>query len=454
MAAAPETRYVVGTEGHHLAYQVVGDGGRDLLFVAEGRTPVDLIWDDPLAARGLRRLGEIGRLILCDLRGFGSSDAVPWRDLPALQAWTDDILAVLDGVHSERATLVANSEFCLPSMLFAATHPHRVSSLALINPYARYLRGPETPWGMPEDRAEEYVRLYRERNGTGALADYLAPDRASDEAFRRWYARCERLGAGPGEAAAIYSVFMRTDLTPVLPSIQAPTLLLRRREDRHVRDGHAGLIADRVPDAQLIELDGQDNVWCSGDVDALVDEIERFITGARGSATGTRVLATVMFTDIVGSTDQASALGDASWTALLDAHHDVVRAHVGAFRGRLVTSTGDGTLSTFDGPARAIHCALELCQAVRPLGIEVRIGLHTGEVELLDQDIGGIGVHLAARVMAQADRGEVLVSAAVPPLTVGSGLRFSSRGAHTLKGIAEQWELFAVHDRRQLARDD
>lgn len=452
VAVMPETRYVLAPEGHHLAYQVVGEGARDILLVAEGRTPIDLIWDDPLAAHALRRLAGVGRLILCDLRGWGSSDAVPSRDLPAMQAWTDDILAVLDAADSERSALVANSEFCLPAMLFAATHPQRVSALALINPFARYLRGPETAWGLPEDRTESYVDVYRQQTGTGTLADRLAPSRAGDESFRRWYARSERLGAGPGDAAAIFRVFMRTDITSTLSSIQAPTLLLRRRGDRHVRDGHARLIAQEIPDARLVELDGQDNVWCSGDVDALMDETERFITGARTSAAGARVLATVMFTDIAASTDRASALGDAKWTELLQAHDELVRAHVGAFHGRLVKSIGDGTLVMFDGPARGIYCALGLCQAVRALGLELRAGLHTGEVELLGEDIGGIAVHLAARVAALAGPGEVLVSSATPPLTVGSGLRFTSRGIHALKGIPEKWELFAAAERRDSPR--
>ena len=454
MAVAPETRYVVTGEGHHLAYQVIGTGDRDLLFVAEGRTPIDLVWDDPLAAHGLRRLAAVGRLVLCDLRGFGSSDAVPSRDLPAMQAWTDDILAVLDVVHSERAVLLANAEFGLPSMLFAATHPHRVSSLVLINPFARYLRGPGTPWGLPEDRSSAHVDSYREHSGTGRLADRLAPSRAGDEAFRSWYARSERLGAGPGEAAAIYEVFMRTDVTPVLSSIQAPTLLLRRSGDRHVRDGHARQIADAVPTAQLVELEGHDNVWCSGDVDALIDEIERFLTGIRHSPAGTRVLATVMFTDIVGSTDRASALGDAQWTGLLRAHDELVRTHVTAFRGRVVKSIGDGTLATFDGPARAIHCSLGLCQAAGSLGIELRAGLHTGELEVMGEDVGGVAVHLAARVTAMAQASEVLVSAAIPALTVGSGLVYDSRGTHVLKGIPDRWELFAVSDRRGSPRAD
>lgn len=444
MALAPETRYAVGRDGQHLAYQVAGDGPRDILFVAEERTPIDLIWDDPLAARALGRLASIGRLILCDMRGWGSSDPVSLRDLPAMQAWSDDILTVLDAVGSETAAIVASAETGLPVMLFAATHPSRVASLALINPFARYLRGPETPFGFPEDRAERYVEYYVERNGTGALADTLAPSRASDPMFRRWFARCERLGSGPSEAHAVYSFFMRTDLLGVLPSIQAPTLLVRRRGDAHVRDGHARLIAERVPDARLVELDGDDHVWCSGDVDELFDVIERFLTGIGRAVIANRVLSTVLFTDIVGSTERAAELGDAAWTARLEAHDEMVAAHVGAFQGRLVKTTGDGALAVFDGPARAIHCGVGVTRAAPALGLDVRAGLHTGEIELRGDDVGGMAVHIGARVAALAEAGEVLVSGAVPPLVSGSGLRFEARGTHELKGVPEPWPLLTV----------
>lgn len=444
MALAPETRYVVAGEGHHLAYQVTGDGPRDILFVAEERTPIDLLWDDPLVARALSRLAGIGRLILCDMRGWGSSDAVASRDLPAMQAWTDDIRTVLDAAGSERAAIVASSEPCLPVMLFAATNPSRVDRLALVNPFARFLRGPETPFGMPEEAAERYVERYRETTGRGPLVDVMAPSRADDPLFRRWYLRGERLGGGPGEAAGVYRMFMRTDLIGVLPAIQAPTLLLRRRGDRHVRDGHARLIAERVPDARLVELDGDDNAWCSGDVEALLDEIERFLTGAERPATGNRVLSTILFTDIVGSTQRAAELGDAAWTARLEAHDEMVTAHVNAFRGRLVKSTGDGALATFDGPARAIGCGLGIARAAPVLGLEVRAGLHTGEVELRGDDVGGMAVHIGARVAALAAPGEVLVSGAVPPLVSGSGLAFEARGTHQLKGVPDPWPVFAA----------
>jgi class 3 adenylate cyclase len=450
VAQAPETRYAIAREGHHLAYQVTGSGPRDILFVAEERSPIDLIWDDPLAARALGRLASIGRLILCDMRAWGSSDSVDLQDLPALQAWTDDILTVLDAAESESAAIVASSEPCLPVMLFAATNPSRVDSLALVNPFARYIRGPDTPFGMPEESAERYVQLYRETVGRGPLLDWVAPSRAGDPLFRRWYLRSERLGGGPGEASAVYRVFMRSDLLGVLPSIQAPTLLLRRRGDRHVRDGHARLIAERVPDARLVELEGDDNAWFSGDVDALFDEIEQFLTGVGRAGSGNRVLSTILFTDIVSSTERAAALGDAAWTARLEAHDEMIAAHVGAFQGRLVKTTGDGALAIFDGPARAIHCALGIARAAPALDLAVRAGLHTGEIELRGDDVGGMAVHIGARVAALAEPGQVLVSGAVPPLVSGSGLAFDPRGTHELKGVPDPWPLFAVADGRRL----
>lgn len=444
LAQRPETVFARGPDGHHLAYQVTGEGDRDILFVVAESTPIDLVWDDPLASHALGRLARIGRLILCDLRGWGASDSVVTRELPAMQAWADDIRVVLDAVGSERAAIVAGAEPCLPVMLFAATNPARVASLALINPYARYLRGPLTPWGMSERVADRYAEGYRELTGREELADRLAPSRAADPAFRRWFARAERLGSGPGDAWAVFRLFQRTDLTGILPSIRAPVLALSRRGDRHVRREHAALIAEQVADGRLVELDGEDNLWFSGDIDPLFDAIEGFLTGVGRSRSSDRVLATVLFTDIVDSTGVASRLGDSTWRGLREAHDNLTRAHVAAFRGRLIKSTGDGALATFDGPARAIECALALVEAIGASGLRLRAGLHTGEVEQLDDDVAGLAVHIGARVCGRAAGGEVLVSESVPPLVVGSRLRFEQRGTHALKGVPGEWRLYAT----------
>ena len=445
MASTPETRYAV-SDGYHIAYQVADGGGRDILFVPRSNTPIDLLWDDPIAARGLRRLASFGRLIMCDLRGCGASDSIDTAQLPAMQAWMDDVGTVLDAAGSEQATLVAASETALPVMLFAATNPERTTGLVLINAFARFLRSPDTPFGLPAAHAAEYVERYRAVAATGSFVDFLAPTRASEPAFRRWSARAQRLGAGPGAQAAVYEMFMRADLSGVLPSIRAPTLVIHRQGDRHVRDGHAQFLAGRIPNARLATLPGDDNEWFSGEIEQLFDEIEQFVTGIRRAGRSDRVLATILFTDIVGSTEHAATVGDAAWKEIHKAHDELLRSHVESFGGRLVETTGDGALATFDGPARAIHCACGIRDAVASLGLRIRAGLHTGEIELSDAGIGGLAVHICARVVTLADADEVLVSATVPPLVAGAAIGFTPRGTHTLKGVSEPWSVYAVTD--------
>lgn len=443
MAVVPETTYAV-KDGRYLAYQVVGEGPRDIVLLAQARNPIDLMWDEPLMARGLRRLAGMGRLIAMDLRGWGASSQENLEALPAMQAWMDDVGIVLDAVGSERAVLFGSSETGLPAMLFAATHPDRSDALVVHAPYARYLRGPGHPHGMPEEVASRYVAAYREHTGTAGTLDFLAPSRVGDDAFRRWWARSERLGGAPSTVGRIYDMFMRTDLSGVLSAIRVPTLLTRRTGDRHVREGHARYVADRIAGARLVELPGDDHAWHAGDVDRVFDEIEAFLTGMRTVTTGDRTLATVLFTDIVDSTARAAALHDSSWSDVLSAHDDLAQSHVQAFGGRLVKSTGDGVLATFDGPARAIHCATGLRDSVETLGLQVRAGLHTGEIEQVGGDVRGIAVHLAARVAAVAGAGEVLVSRTVTDLVAGSGIAFEPRGTHTLKGVPGEWQLLAV----------
>jgi class 3 adenylate cyclase len=443
MVVAPETRY--GFDGeHHVAYQVVSSDGPDLLFVPTATFPIDLLWDEPSCARALGRLGSFSRLVTSDLLGVGSSDAVPIAWLPSMQAWTDGIESVQDAVGSECGAVFATSESALPAMLYAATRPARVRALVLWAPFARFLRTPDRPHGMPEPTMIRYLESFAETVGTGAVAALLAPTRAADPGFRRWWARGERLAGGPGDWKLLLERFLRTDVRSVLASIQSPTLVLHRRGDRHVRSAHAEEVAAAIPDAQLVELPGDDNAWFVGDVDAALDVIEGFLTGTRAHASSTRVLSTVLFTDIVSSTERAAEAGDRAWTATLAAHDALVERYVASFRGRVVKSTGDGVLATFDGPARAIDCARSLRDAVHDLGLRIRIGLHTGEIELAGDDIAGIGVHISARIMALAEPDEVLVSGSVPPLVLGSGLRFADRGRHALKGVPEEWPVFAV----------
>ncbi|KAA8960464.1 adenylate/guanylate cyclase domain-containing protein [Mycobacterium sp.] len=447
MAVVPKTVYARDgpRDGYvHLAYQVAADHGPDLLFVPTGMFPIDLLWDEPTVAGHLRRLGSFSRLIMTDLLGVGSSDAVPIHDRPAMQAWTDGLVAVLDAAGCKCASVFGTAESALPVMLLAASHPQRVRSLVLFSPFARFLRAPDYPYGMPEPAFTRYVDAYGEMIGTGAVADHLAPSWSGDAGKRRWWARGERLAGGPGYFKAIFDLYLRTDVRPAVDSIQAPTLLLHRRGDRHVTGAHARYLAERIPQARLVELDGDDDVWFAGDADRVLDEIESFVTGTRAAARTNRVLATVLFTDIVGSTERAEALGDGTWTRVLNAHNDVVTTHVASARGDLVKFTGDGALATFDGPARAINCACAIRDAVHDLGLDIRAGLHTGEVEMVERDVHGIAVHIAARIMALAEPGEVLVSGVIPPLALGSRIAFDDRGTYELKGVRDPWPVLAV----------
>jgi class 3 adenylate cyclase/pimeloyl-ACP methyl ester carboxylesterase len=445
MVSAPETRYAPDGD-LQLAYQVASDAGPDLLLVPTATFPIDLLWDEPAAAHALRRLASFSRLVLCDLIGVGSSDAVPIAEMPAMQAWSDGIAAVLEAAECDRASIFAAAESALPVMLYAASHPERVRQLVLWSPYGHFPRTPEQPWGMPEAVLANYLAAFERMVGTGELVDILAPSRADDLAFRQWWGRGERLSAGRGYFRHVLELFLRTDVRAIVGSIQAPTLVIRRRGDRHVREGHAQALVDQLPDGRLVELPGDDNTWFASDADAVVDEIESFITGARSSAATNRVLSTVLFTDIVGSTEHASAVGDAEWATTLGAHNAAAARQVSAARGHLVKYTGDGVLATFDGPARAIGCAFDIRDAVRELDLEIRCGLHTGEVEVMGEEVLGIAVHIAARIMALAEAGEVLVSGSIPPLVLGSGMAFVDRGSHPLKGVPDPWPVFAVVD--------
>ena len=439
----PETRYALSGD-LHIAYQAVGSGPRDILFPTRAYESVDLIWDDPLAAMGLRRLATMGRLITCDLRGWGSSDSVDLEAMPVLQAWMDDVGAVIDEVGSERPVIVASGEVGLVGILLAATHPDRVSALVLINSFARFLRGPDQPWAIAPDVAERYLRAFREGTGRGPIAEALGPSRASEPGFRRWFTKGERLGGGPRTNATIYRVFQASDVTGALASVRAPTLVLHRTGDRHVRGGHAQLLAERIPNAELVELPGDDHLWYAGDVGELFDQIETFLTGVRADVRGGRVLTTILFTDIVGSTELAAKLGDRAWTELLGGHDELVARQVEGFRGRLVKTSGDGTLATFDGPARAIHCAAGIRDGVRSLGLSVRAGLHTGEIEARGDDVAGLAVHIGARIAGLAEADQILVSSSVPPLVAGSGIRFREHGRHAFKGVPEEWDVAMV----------
>ncbi|MCT7658482.1 adenylate/guanylate cyclase domain-containing protein [Mycobacterium deserti] len=443
MARTPETHYTRGDDAR-IAYQVIGERGPNLLFVPTGTFPIDLLWDEPAIAGLLHRLASFSRVILTDLLGVGSSDAVLAKDNPAMQSWTDGLVAVLDAAESDSASVFSLSASALPVIQLAATHPSRVRSLVLWGAFARFLRAPDHTFGIPEPVLAKYLGELKDNIGTGAVVDLMAPSWADDAAKRRWWARSERLAGGPATMTALFELFLRTDIRPLLESVQAPTLVMRRRGDRDVRREHALNLVERIPDARLVEFDGDDGAWFAGDADSVVDEIESFVTGTRGAKPSNRVLATVLFTDIVESTQRAAQLGDVAWTSALAEHDRVVKRQVDIWRGEVVKFTGDGVLATFDSPARAIECACAIRDAIGDIGLKIRVGLHTGEIEKANGDIHGIAVHVAARIMSLAGPREVLVSGVIPPLVLGSRLGFTDRGEHDLKGVPGPWRVFAV----------
>jgi class 3 adenylate cyclase len=417
-----------------------------VVFFAGAEFPIDLIWEAPECTRFLERLASFSRLILFDPAGFGGSDPADLRS-GIVERFAHDALVVLDDLGSERAAVVGVCEIASAGVVLAATHPDRISALVVINGQARYLRADDYDIGVPEAVEQRVRQRIAEQWGTGTLSEVLAPTAAVDPAFVRMRARWERLGAGgPQEELAMWDVFVRHDIRDVLPTVGVPTLVLHRRDNPHFRIDHGRYLASHIKGARFVELPGRDHVFFVGDTSTMLDEIETFLTGVRGGLRADRVLATVLFTDIVGSTEQAARLGDRAWRSLLDSHDQTVAEVIGRYRGRLVKTTGDGVLATFDGPARAIQCACSLRDEVRKLGVDVRAGLHTGEVEVRGDDVGGIGVHIAARVAALGEAGAVWVSRTVTDLVVGSGITFHDRGEHELKGVPGLWRLFAVDD--------
>ena len=440
----PETRYAEAVDGVHVAYQMWGAGPIDLVVVPNAYVPIDMMWEEPRLRSFLKRLGTFSRTIWLDRRGWGSSDPLTFEATPSLDSWMEDIAAVVAAADSERGALVGLGEGGTSAMLYAATYPERVSALVLFNAYARFLRGPDYPCGLPVEMAERYIEAVRGSWATMAQIATTSPSMVSNESWCRWTMRAERLGGSPATLARFFRAITDTNMHHVLPSIQTPTLVLHRRGNRHVRVEHGRYLAEHIPGALYRELEGDDHLFAAGDTDTLADEIEEFLTGVRPAPPTDRVLATVLFTDIVGSSQKAAELGDRAWRKLLDAHDAVVRTQLERFRGREVKTTGDGFLATFDGPARAIRCAADLAGGLRSLGLDIRAGLHTGEVEVRGDDIGGIAVHTGARVAALARPGEVLVSSTVKDLVAGSGIAFEDRGEHELKGVPGTWTLYSV----------
>jgi pimeloyl-ACP methyl ester carboxylesterase len=437
----PQTRYAEA-DGVHIAYQTVGDGPRDLLFVPGFVSNLEHWWDEPAATRFFERLATFSRLILFDKRGTGLSDRV--ADVAVLERRIDDLKVVMDAVGAERAVVVGASEAGPTCAVFAATHPERVSALILVGAMARWTSAPDYPWARSALTYKMVMRTMQASWGTGISMPLYAPSRWTDAGLRSWWARLERTGASPGALRALLEANMSLDVRSALPSIRVPTLVLHSVRDRAVKVGGSRYIASVIPNAKFVELPGGDHVFFGADADAILAEIEEFVTGVRPRPEPDRVLATVLFTDLVGSTELLARIGDQRWRALLGEHHRLVRAELARFGGREIDNPGDGFLASFDGPARAVRCALAIRAALRSVDLTVRQGLHTGEVELVGPKLEGLAVHLGARVAAAANGGEILVSSTVKDLVVGSGLRFADRGAHQLKGVPGEWRLYAV----------
>jgi pimeloyl-ACP methyl ester carboxylesterase len=439
----PEVRYAK-SEGGAVAYQAVGNESLDLVFLPEWMNNLEMQWDDPRLARFPTRLSTFSRVLMLNMRGIGLSDPLRDDEATTIEQWMDDITAVLDEVGSKRVALFGTGIGGSLAMVFAATYPERTSALVLLNSTARSSAAPDYPFGVDREWRERTQREMRQAWGQAAILQLQAPELAEDKRFRDWYGRFERYGASPGMALAVLRIVHDLDVRHVLPAIQCPVLILHRAGDAIVRVEHGQYLAEHIPGAQYVELAGDGHAYWSGDPDQILAEIQQFLTGAPPVTAVDRVLATVLFTDIVGSTETAARLGDNQWTSLLHEYRLLVRQELDRFRGREVDTAGDGLLATFDGPARGIRCAAAIRDAVRSLGVEIRTGLHTGEVELRGDGIAGIAVHIGQRVQAEADPGEILVSRTVVDLVAGSDIRFEDRGTRSLKGVPAQWNLFAA----------
>jgi class 3 adenylate cyclase len=444
VADSVKTQYAKSADGTHIAYQIVGDGPVDLVYAPSWVSHLDWVWEDPSYAHFLRRLGSFSRLIWFDMRGTGLSDRA--TTLVGLDQQLDDVTAVMDAVGSKRAALFGHGAGGVPCTMLAASHPERVSALVVTACAPRFMRADDYPWGQPPELTRFYEGVIEEGWGQDSPENVaiLAPSAANDARFRMWFAKLAKLSASPSAAIELLRIYALADLRAVLPAVSVPTLVLQRTNDPLIEAGHGRYFADHVPGATYVEIPGDDYLINVGDVDRMANEIQQFLTGTWGGSPSERILATVMFTDIVGSTERAAELGDTRWRELLDAHDALVRRQLERFRGEEVKTLGDGFVATFDGPGRAIQCAAAIRDGVGGLGIEIRTGIHTGEIEIRGDDIGGIAVHLAQRVQGLADPSEILASSTVKDLVVGSGIEFADRGERDLKGVPGLWRLFAV----------
>jgi pimeloyl-ACP methyl ester carboxylesterase len=441
MLSIPDTRYAKSGD-LHVAYQVMGSGPLDVVLIPGFISHLDVHLEEPRIARFFERLSSFCRLIRFDKRGTGLSDRV--GAIPTLEERMDDVRAVMETVGSERAALLGYSEGGPMSILFAATYPHRTAGLVLYAGMARTAWAADNPWGRNDEQLAARLRLIEEYWGQGRSVDVYAPSLSQNDEYRRFTARLERAAASPGAALAIIRMNHEIDVRHILPTVSVPTLVLHRMGDRPVSVEHGRYLGRHIPGAKYVELPGEDHLPWAGDTDALCGEIQVFLTGARSEPEPDRVLATVLFTDIVDSTKRAAEAGDRAWRELIGHHHFLVRQQLERHRGREIKTTGDGFLATFDGPARAVRCGRAIVDAIKSLDMHVRAGVHTGECEIMGEDLGGIAVHIGARVAALAGADEVMVTNTVKDLVAGSGLRFEARGHRTLKGVPGEWNVFVA----------
>jgi class 3 adenylate cyclase len=429
-------------EGTALAYQVLGSHGQDLLLAPGSVTHLEVLWDEPRVRRFLARLAGFSRLIVMDPRGLGLSDRL--TEVPTLDARVADLLAVLDATRSERATLFGNADTGPACIAAAVRHPDRVGGLILCGTYAKAGWSEDYRFGWTQEEYADFQRSVREDWGSTERMDAVAPSMADDAAFLQWAATLMRVGASPRAVLLLAEMTMAVDVRPLLPQIAVPTLVMHRIGDRVNSVEHGRYLAERIPGARWVELPGEDFLLWAGDTDAIADEVEEFLTGRRGEAAPTRVVATVMFTDVVGSTERARELGDRAWADLLELHNARTRAELHRFGGREIDTAGDGFLASFGSPTASIECARSVLRAVEEIGVELRIGVHTGECDVVGGKLRGIAVHIGARVASKAGAGEIMVSQTVKDLMAGSALEFEDRGAHALKGVPGEWRLYSV----------
>ncbi len=437
-----EIRYASNPDGESVAYQICGDGPLDLVFVPDWVGNLDIMWEDPSLAAFIERLARFARVICFDKRGTGLSDPVPLGAIPTWEEWMYDVGTVMDAADSRQAVIFGHGDGASMAMLFAATHPDRVTALVLADAYARRIQADDYPCGVPESVVPHLIEGILGAWGTGGTSTVGAPTLAVDPAFIKWRGRFERLAMSPGQFNRVYPLTYNRDFRWVLPTIRVPTLVLHRAGNRYVVVGNGRYLADHIEGSHYVELPGEDHFFHSGDIEAMLGPVEEFLTGSRVQPEAERVLATVLFTDIVGATAQAERLGDSAWRELLERHHVVVRRELAHFQGHEIDTAGDGFLASFEGPAKGVRCAKAIRDSLRPLGIEIRAGIHTGECERSGEKLAGIAVHIGARVAGLAEAGQVLVSRTVKDLVAGSGLTFVDHGTHQLKGVSDQWQLF------------